>query len=148
MSTGEQNGAEISDMASSDDAPVETEEQPELDSRFVCGDGACVGIIARDGRCGVCGAPISPYDVADFELKTGTCLGPEFERADRVDASRQAGEAEEHPGTLWEEPDDADEAPELESRILCSDGACIGVIGSDRLCKLCGKPFNPDPSVE
>ena len=28
-----------------------------------------------------------------------------------------------------------------EERILCSDGNCIGVIGSDGLCKECGKPI-------
>jgi hypothetical protein len=26
-------------------------------------------------------------------------------------------------------------------RVLCSDGNCIGVIGNDGRCKLCGKPF-------
>lgn len=35
---------------------------------------------------------------------------------------------------------DADE--DWEKRTLCSDEACIGVIGSDGHCKECGKPFN------
>ena len=30
---------------------------------------------------------------------------------------------------------------EWENRTLCSDESCIGVIGSDGLCKECGKPF-------
>jgi hypothetical protein len=30
---------------------------------------------------------------------------------------------------------------EWENRILCSDGNCIGVIGSDGLCRECGKPY-------
>jgi hypothetical protein len=29
----------------------------------------------------------------------------------------------------------------LEGRILCSDGACIGTIGQDGLCKVCGKAY-------
>jgi hypothetical protein len=29
-------------------------------------------------------------------------------------------------------------------RVLCSDGACIGVIGEDGLCKECGKPYTPE----
>jgi len=38
---------------------------------------------------------------------------------------------------------------ELESRVLCSDGTCIGVIEDDGKCKECGKSFEPDPiSVE
>ena len=30
---------------------------------------------------------------------------------------------------------------EWENRILCSDGNCIGVIGPDKYCKECGKPY-------
>ena len=28
-----------------------------------------------------------------------------------------------------------------DNRVLCSDGNCIGVIGHDRRCKECGKPY-------
>ena len=34
---------------------------------------------------------------------------------------------------------DADE--DWEKRVLCSDEACIGVIGPDGKCKECGKPL-------
>ena len=30
-----------------------------------------------------------------------------------------------------------------DERTLCSDGACIGIIGPDGKCKECGKPYNP-----
>ena len=30
---------------------------------------------------------------------------------------------------------------EWENRRLCSDGNCIGVIGPDGRCKVCGKPY-------
>lgn len=33
-------------------------------------------------------------------------------------------------------------------RILCSDGACIGVIGPDGKCKVCGKPYQPEAEEE
>jgi len=29
----------------------------------------------------------------------------------------------------------------LEGRVLCPDDACIGVIGPDRRCKVCGTPY-------
>ena len=32
----------------------------------------------------------------------------------------------------------------LENKVLCSDGNCIGVIGSDGRCKVCGKPYEPN----
>jgi hypothetical protein len=36
-----------------------------------------------------------------------------------------------------------DEAPDFSDRILCSDGACIGVINEQGVCKVCGKPYTP-----
>jgi hypothetical protein len=36
-----------------------------------------------------------------------------------------------------------DEPVDLERRILCPDGACIGVIGPDGTCKECGTPMDP-----
>lgn len=36
-------------------------------------------------------------------------------------------------------------------RILCSDGNCIGIIGTDGRCKMCGKPYEgdlPQPAVD
>jgi hypothetical protein len=35
----------------------------------------------------------------------------------------------------------------LEDRILCADGACIGLVGSDGHCKLCGKIYEGDVSL-
>lgn len=39
-----------------------------------------------------------------------------------------------------EEDDDLD----FSSRILCSDGSCIGVINKEGICKVCGKPYTPE----
>ncbi len=33
---------------------------------------------------------------------------------------------------------------DFDNRILCSDGSCIGVIGPNGRCKICGKPYKPD----
>ena len=41
------------------------------------------------------------------------------------------------PSEVEAAPDDSD----WDRRILCSDGNCIGVIGSDGRCKECGKPY-------
>ena len=32
----------------------------------------------------------------------------------------------------------------VEDRILCSDGACIGLVGANGLCKVCNKPYEGD----
>ncbi len=33
-----------------------------------------------------------------------------------------------------------DEDFDADSRELCSDGSCVGLIGSDGKCKVCGRP--------
>jgi hypothetical protein len=43
--------------------------------------------------------------------------------------------------TLSEETGNSQEEIDWENRVLCSDGNCIGVIGSDGRCKECGKPY-------
>ena len=35
----------------------------------------------------------------------------------------------------------------LDGRVLCGDDACIGTIGPDRRCKLCGKPYEGDAEL-
>ena len=39
------------------------------------------------------------------------------------------------------EPSGEDE--DFSRRVLCSDGACIGVIDEKGICKVCGKPYVP-----
>jgi len=36
------------------------------------------------------------------------------------------------------------EETDFSKRVLCSDGACIGVINEEGICKVCGKPYTPD----
>ena len=33
---------------------------------------------------------------------------------------------------------------DFSKRVLCTDGACIGVIDERGICKVCGKPYVPD----
>ena len=43
---------------------------------------------------------------------------------------------------LSDESQDLDDSPDdFSSRILCSDGNCIGVINKDGVCSECGKPY-------
>jgi len=128
--------------AESPEVPAEAQSPgdgaPDLDTRFLCADGNCIGIIAVDGRCKVCGTPVSPEDVELFERTQRTRLGPEFERA--APEAVPDTQPSDSPSQIDLTYDDGDEAPDLEGRRLCSDGACVGVIGADNCCKVCGKP--------
>lgn len=42
------------------------------------------------------------------------------------------------------EPEPSGEDDDFSTRVLCSDGTCIGVIDEKGICKVCGKPYSPD----
>jgi len=35
----------------------------------------------------------------------------------------------------------------LEGRVLCGDDSCIGTIGPDKRCKVCGRPYEGDVEI-
>jgi hypothetical protein len=78
--------------------------------RELCPDGSCIGLIGADGRCKVCGT-VSPSAVADPR----------------------------HQGMVAIE-DAGFPAADEDDRELCPDGACIGLIGADGRCNVCGRP--------
>ncbi len=119
--------------AASDDPPPD-DSPPDLESRRLCPDGACIGVIGADGRCKVCGKEAEPLEAAS---------------ADRASAPGSASPAEPGDGedaSSFEDPDDGG-PPDLAGRRLCSDGACIGVIGPGDRCKVCGKPYTGEPEL-
>ena len=81
------------------------------EDRELCPDGSCIGLIGDDGRCRVCGL-------------TSDGQAPE---PVAVTASSPRGV-----------PGDSDGAFD-DDRELCPDGACIGILGSDGKCKVCGR---------
>jgi hypothetical protein len=85
------------------------EEAFDEEQRELCSDGACTGVIGPDGKCKECGKSISG------EVSASPPGEPDFkaERGDHVF-------------------DDDD-------RALCPDGACIGLLNSQGICKVCGK---------
>jgi hypothetical protein len=100
----------------------------DANSRSLCPDELCVGLVGEDGRCKVCGKagtpPASspsaaPYDAPDPDAATG------------------AGS----PGASSDASADAsgDSDPAFQDRALCPDGSCIGLLGPDGRCKECGK---------
>jgi hypothetical protein len=53
-------------------------------------------------------------------------------------------EIDEDPDLTGTDMEDAGSI-DFSSRILCSDGTCIGVIGPDGRCKECGTPYTGEP---
>lgn len=97
--------------------------------RRLCPDGSCVGVIGADGRCRMCGAvdpegPPGPGLSADaFQ---GGCATDDEELA--AEALTTDVPADDQAGGVGFDP----------QRGLCPDGTCVGVLGADRRCKVCG----------
>src|ERR1700742_701241 len=111
----------------------------EWDQRQLCPDGGCVGLIGTDGTCNVCGRVAPNWG----DERTRGLIAPDVEGGgdeeyedEEEDAEAEAGDESDAPEVAAAPAIDA-EWPERE---LCADGACIGVIGADGLCKVCGKP--------
>jgi hypothetical protein len=100
--------------------------------RRLCPDGTCVGVISEDGRCRVCGRSASGGG-GEPPPPTGGFAPPAFDDDDDdadEDAGADAGEPRAAAGAAGGfDP----------QRKLCPDGDCIGVIGADGICNVCGK---------
>lgn len=103
----------------------------EWDQRQLCPDGACLGLIGPDGLCGVCGHAAPNW--GDERMRG---LQTDAVDDDLEDDDEESEDDDENVAIL---PGTPVEIGEWKERALCSDGACIGVIGDDDKCRVCGK---------
>ncbi|MBI5593398.1 MAG: hypothetical protein HY881_23320 [Deltaproteobacteria bacterium] len=94
---------------------------PDWENRRLCSDDSCIGVIGADGRCGVCGLLDPSAPPGDPEHSTS--------RNTVKDEPREPPSEDQVP-----EPQD----PGWEDRKLCPDESCIGTIGTDGRCRICG----------
>ena len=90
--------------------------------RRLCPDGSCVGVLGADGRCSVCqssgGAGAAGEPLAD--------AAPPASAEDNGD-DVQATETMDATGGF--DP----------TRRLCDDGSCVGIVGANGVCGICGR---------
>ncbi len=122
----------------------------EWDQREVCPDGGCVGVLGSDGTCKACGkrgrTAEAGATTASAEGSSNSLRGDEATDFDEDDEYYYEDEDAED-----SEDDDDDSEGEADSdeegvatvgwsdRKLCSDGSCVGVIGDNEICRLCGR---------
>jgi hypothetical protein len=123
-------------------SPDDTKASPDLprgvegddfdpDRRELCPDGACIGVIGTDGRCAECGTTSS---------QGSTSGAPKASAPPNMGSDDDGGDSAEtgSPDESVENSGISDDSQDIDERKLCSDGACIGVIGSNGRCKSCG----------
>jgi hypothetical protein len=105
------------------DEPLETDETFDPSRRKLCPDGACVGVIGDDGLCRVCGR--TEAQAAAGEDAPGAASSDFDAGGDVIGGDASTGE----PAADGFDP----------NRRLCDDGTCVGVVGADGVCAVCGR---------
>lgn len=99
----------------------------EWDERQLCSDGACIGVIGPDGTCNVCGRVAESWGDERNRGLAPVADAPPPDRQPLDDTPAPSPPAAPGEPAPWQE------------RTLCPDGGCVGVIGDDGRCKVCGK---------
>ena len=103
----------------------------EWDHRQLCPDGACIGVIGSDGTCKVCGRAAPNWG---DERKRGMLEEPDEDDEDDGEDEVEDASADAVASGLRDQSDG-----EWDQRQLCPDESCIGVLGRDGKCKVCGR---------
>ncbi len=97
------------------------DEDMDWENRKLCSDDSCIGTVGADGCCRLCGRVCTDIPEDDFGRRPSDTPEVEFISTDTVDTQQSTD-----PGSSWE------------NRRLCSDDSCIGTIGADGHCNVCG----------
>ncbi|MCX5740889.1 MAG: hypothetical protein NT062_00145 [Proteobacteria bacterium] len=137
----------------------------EWDHRQLCANEACIGVIGVDGTCKVCGhvapnwgderrrgltplPPDSPTEDEDEDEDEDDDEDDEDDDEDDADAADASDDDDDDEDEDEDDEDDDDEDdgadvadpdPDWDTRKLCADDACIGVVGPSGACNTCGK---------
>jgi hypothetical protein len=106
----------------------------EWEQRRLCPDGACIGVVGGDGRCKVCGA-LAPETGGPFRATAIEAADEDDDEAPMSANETPVAVVEGGASTSASSSEGFDD-----ERELCPDDACIGLIGPDGRCKVCGKP--------
>jgi len=100
--------------------------------RRLCPDGACIGLIGPDGRCKVCGraADGSPVTIVKGDVSEEGARSEDEDEDEDSDEHKDEG--------MQAEGAEAGGAKFDPKRRLCDDGSCVGVVGADGVCLVCG----------
>jgi hypothetical protein len=101
-----------------------------IPGRKLCPDGSCVGIIGKDAKCTICGTSSAAGDSPAEQAPTTSDAGGESDVESEAEPDFQAIERGPEDSSSGFDP----------NRRLCGDDTCIGVIGGDNRCRICGKP--------
>lgn len=119
--------------------PVDDDSSFEPEQRFLCVDDLCIGLVGSDSCCRICHR-LNPEAKA---YAAANPAAPALVATAEHQVEAQPDSASPSVPDLSASDEASDEASDdFAERVLCSNEACIGVIGSDGHCRECGKPAN------
>jgi hypothetical protein len=101
--------------------------------RRLCPDGSCVGLLDDTGRCKVCGLTASGETVAAPAAPALHEMAEPHDTEELDEADLGAPEAPTETASA------AGASAFDPKRRLCPDGSCVGIIGENGRCKVCGR---------
>jgi len=143
------------ESAKSSSQPQGDHDDGETANRLACTDGNCLGVAQPDGHCSECGIFIGIPAQSDDEderspCPDGTCIGvigPDGRCTECGELADDDGvDEEEDDDGYGDEDEDEDKDGDGGERVLCPDGACIGIIGPDGRCTECGRAADDEAS--
>lgn len=122
---------EPSEKSPAASTPVATGMSGEWEQRSLCPDESCLGVLGADGRCRLCGLR---GDLSQPQ-------GPAAPAAEDVPPPDEAAAEPAPSGLPSTQPSacSSNEGEDFDGRQLCPSDDCIGVLGSDGACKVCGR---------
>lgn len=107
------------------------------DQRELCSDGACVGVLDDHGVCKTCGTKAPGWQPRAADAPAVDADDAETAASAETDAPAEPAAPASSPAatsapSMFEIDGDPDD------RKLCPNGACVGLIGDDNTCKVCG----------
>jgi len=119
--------SEPSEQSPAASTPVCTGLSGEWEARTLCPDDSCLGVLGSDGRCRLCGLR------GDLSVPPG-----QVQRPSAPAALAAAAEESEQAAPVEPSADRGGDNDDFEARALCERDDCIGVLGPDGACKVCG----------
>lgn len=101
------------------------------DSRRLCGDPACIGVLAEHGRCRLCGRQGEGAEPLSF--------ASDEDAPDLASSADESDDDFDADGSTALRDADSDG---LGERRLCEDPGCIGILNAEGRCSECARTFD------
>lgn len=115
------------------------------ENRVLCSDESCVGTIGPDGRCRYCKKPYEGRLPENFGEDINAASNGEDDPENSIEKEASVDQSDIENNDNQDDPDAENDDDGIdddwENRILCSDESCVGTVGKNGRCRVCGLKY-------